>query len=579
MDKLNQWTIDNKAFKKYFEKTGIRLTDEPLDLLPPEIKEQSGKLYRWSRSQPRKAIPELRELVKNYPKIASLKNYLYTCYVQTKQFRKADKLLKETIEKHPNYIFAIGNKILNIHDPKKLEKHAHLLGVPRDIRTLRPEQEVFHVTEFINYQMTAGHLEALTGDEDAALERLESLIEIRAEESTLERLATQIAVSRMAKFTERLDKKNKKRISVKSVQKVKLKPTKEPPVLENPDLEIFFTCGIEQLRPAQMAKLSSLPRASLIRDLENILEDSIRRFDYFGSIDYQDDTHEFIIHALYFLGALKSEGSLQKVLNLLRMGEGFTDSWFGDMTMDFLYPTLYALGENQLSVLKDYVLEEDLYAYDRFIIPETVAQVALHQPERRQEVVDWFREVYDTLLQQPKNKRLIDSDFIGLSIGGVLDFRGVELLPQVETMYAKGWIPDDIQGNLKEIIKQLKEALNPSELKPLPLNLEEYYSKEYERRRAAPSPLPEDTKTRLDKMMNSKAGKMVSDLFAKALAKATGQPYEGDNDSRDYLDYEDDFSYAQPTSPIVRNSPKVGRNDPCPCGSRKKYKRCCLRKG
>jgi uncharacterized protein YecA (UPF0149 family) len=23
-------------------------------------------------------------------------------------------------------------------------------------------------------------------------------------------------------------------------------------------------------------------------------------------------------------------------------------------------------------------------------------------------------------------------------------------------------------------------------------------------------------------------------------------------------------------------APKVGRNDPCPCGSGKKYKKCCL---
>jgi SEC-C motif-containing protein len=26
--------------------------------------------------------------------------------------------------------------------------------------------------------------------------------------------------------------------------------------------------------------------------------------------------------------------------------------------------------------------------------------------------------------------------------------------------------------------------------------------------------------------------------------------------------------------PVVRDAPKVGRNDPCPCGSGKKYKRC-----
>ena len=30
-----------------------------------------------------------------------------------------------------------------------------------------------------------------------------------------------------------------------------------------------------------------------------------------------------------------------------------------------------------------------------------------------------------------------------------------------------------------------------------------------------------------------------------------------------------------PKAPFVRNAPKIGRNDPCPCGSGKKYKKCC----
>ena len=29
--------------------------------------------------------------------------------------------------------------------------------------------------------------------------------------------------------------------------------------------------------------------------------------------------------------------------------------------------------------------------------------------------------------------------------------------------------------------------------------------------------------------------------------------------------------------PYVREEPKIGRNDPCPCGSGKKYKKCCGR--
>ena len=30
-------------------------------------------------------------------------------------------------------------------------------------------------------------------------------------------------------------------------------------------------------------------------------------------------------------------------------------------------------------------------------------------------------------------------------------------------------------------------------------------------------------------------------------------------------------------TPVVREEPKIGRNDPCPCGSGKKYKKCCGR--
>lgn len=33
------------------------------------------------------------------------------------------------------------------------------------------------------------------------------------------------------------------------------------------------------------------------------------------------------------------------------------------------------------------------------------------------------------------------------------------------------------------------------------------------------------------------------------------------------------------TKPLHRKNAKVGRNDPCPCGSGKKYKNCCMNSG
>jgi curved DNA-binding protein CbpA len=53
----------------------------------------------------------------------------------------------------------------------------------------------------------------------------------------------------------------------------------------------------------------------------------------------------------------------------------------------------------------------------------------------------------------------------------------------------------------------------------------------------------------------------------KALAKQNLQP-------AGYTDGEEG-EWAEPVQTIRRESPKVGRNDPCPCGSGKKYKTCC----
>ncbi|MFC3120902.1 SEC-C metal-binding domain-containing protein [Agaribacter flavus] len=35
-------------------------------------------------------------------------------------------------------------------------------------------------------------------------------------------------------------------------------------------------------------------------------------------------------------------------------------------------------------------------------------------------------------------------------------------------------------------------------------------------------------------------------------------------------------NFMNPKKKTVTNRPKVGRNEPCPCGSGKKFKKCCL---
>ena len=49
--------------------------------------------------------------------------------------------------------------------------------------------------------------------------------------------------------------------------------------------------------------------------------------------------------------------------------------------------------------------------------------------------------------------------------------------------------------------------------------------------------------------------------------------FRKDGDTWFYLDGE-----IHGQEPFRREQPKVGRNEPCPCGSGKKYKQCCLKR-
>jgi len=53
------------------------------------------------------------------------------------------------------------------------------------------------------------------------------------------------------------------------------------------------------------------------------------------------------------------------------------------------------------------------------------------------------------------------------------------------------------------------------------------------------------------------------------------QPKPGQGKASDIVSQAADAAEAQAKAKPVRTGPKVGRNDPCPCGSGKKYKQCC----
>jgi preprotein translocase subunit SecA len=60
-------------------------------------------------------------------------------------------------------------------------------------------------------------------------------------------------------------------------------------------------------------------------------------------------------------------------------------------------------------------------------------------------------------------------------------------------------------------------------------------------------------------------------------AETVEQGFDGYGEHREGMEQAIQASGKESTvKQIRRKSPKVGRNDPCPCGSGRKYKKCCF---
>jgi hypothetical protein len=311
---------------------------------------------------------------------------------------------------------------------------------------------------------------------------------------------------------------------------------------------VFFHPEIEQLYENDMQighdtvySILALPRQTVIADLEKVILDSITRFHRLGEQEWDETKHNFSAHAIFLLTELKAEESLPTILQLLRQDSEYLEYWFGDDMVPILWESIYHLGSNQLPVLASFLKEPNLYYYARLIPSIAVSQIAIHQPERRAEVVAWYTGIFSFFLDHFDDASLIDSDLIGLMVSDVLDFRGAELLPFVGRFFEKGVVPHSFSGDFNEVKKEMESPLSDNFERKLFTIFERY-----------------------DHILNNWYPYKDDETDESAEDSAIDKLFRRSGDGYDYPDT------------YMREEPKVGRNDPCPGGSGKKYKKCCM---
>jgi tetratricopeptide (TPR) repeat protein len=526
--KENLLKIKYIKMEKNYIKSGYHITTDTKFQskryeVSPELENQLEQLFIESQEKNNKKIIEkLTQLIIQYPKVPILKNYLSTAYSVQGKYEKAIDVNNWILAEHPDYLFAILNQANLFIENLEFNKVPEILGESIEIKALYPDRDLFHFAEVTGFLKVAIRYFSAIGNLELAENRLEILREIAPEHPDTGEAEAYLIVIRFKKAAERFLEESKQKISTTPIKTLPKFNKTAAPKFNHPEIQNLYNFGFD-IPSEKLKQIIALPRATVIEDLERILEDAVERYDYFSNLEWQKEIHNFALHAIFLLEEINATESLPKILSFLKNDSEFNDLWLGDFLTESLWNCIYRLGFNNTSILKEFLLQPGIDTYCKTAVTEALSQMVLHHSEKRAEILSVFTEVFTVFSEATLEDNLIDSDFLGLSIGDAMQCKLHELLPIIKVLYEKAYVSNGICGKYEVVEKEFFTPVKKYNKRNV-LNIFELY----------------------DDVLNS--------WYA-------------------YREKEDPIDYFIPP-PAVSN--KIGRNEPCPCGSGKKYKKCCL---
>lgn len=274
-------------------------------------------------------------------------------------------------------------------------------------------------------------------------------------------------------------------------------------------------------------------REEITPHLLRALEEVAAAPEKFRSRDYS--LHLFAAYLLAQFREKRAYGLLTKIL----MSSGDTaDELFGDTITEGLDKILASVYDGDAEPLKRLVEGEHVYEFVRGSAVDTFPILMNTGQMAREEVVNYYRDLFEGKLRREHNQ------VWNALVCAAADLPAPELLPQVRKAYE-----DDL--------------VNPgyAQLEELELAARLLFDER-----------PRWKKEKMSSLISDAIGEMEwwaafhnDRAHDREWNQDVGEPDE------DIFDYDPGITFR-------REGPKIGRNDPCPCGSGKKYKKCCLGK-
>ncbi len=253
----------------------------------------------------------------------------------------------------------------------------------------------------------------------------------------------------------------------------------------------------------------------------------------------EGDTHFF---ALFLLVEFKAKQAFPAILKAISLPDEGPFELFGDAIHEVIHRAIVVLAEEPLEIIEQLITDASINEYVAWKAARCplllVKEKLLTREEAVQLMLRWLRNAIDS-----KDARQVS--FIACEL---YSYSSEEAMEFIREAYQKKLVDESIidLGNIEAALQHGEAGFQRELSREDPANID-------------------DTVEEL---------KTWSSFTEKQSPKPYNPVIEDENDHRD--DQAEDWE--ENTTTIHNETPKIGRNEPCPCGSGKKYKKCCGKK-
>jgi hypothetical protein len=288
-------------------------------------------------------------------------------------------------------------------------------------------------------------------------------------------------------------------------------------------LRILEDLGAGQGLPVDAIRAADADRASMVPLF-------LRAIEQYVAGESSPSTELALFFVFHLLGQWREKSAYRPLAELLRLPADQTEGLFANATTETTHRVMAAVFDGDPKPLYDVILDRAADEFVRSRMCETVAMVTLRGELPRTEAARFLHACYSEIRPQ-------DECFVWHGWQSAIAMLGlVELKPLVDQAFRLGYISQSWLS-FQHFENDLQSARFPEDEFSLFGNTIEELSRWY----------------------------CFGPEYEKRQQRHTG-------------DWEvDDWTPQPPAVPAVNPFKDVGRNDPCPCGSGKKFKKCCLR--